>query len=245
MILGIVVSIVGVIFTIIAAIDQIRSRKLNKKWDTAVDEPGLSPHRFFWGSKSNRYLTRLRRVIMNHLYYSKDRYNAGTFESVNIQFYVDLMEAVLIQNELKILAKNMADFIRKTIRYDYKIITTPKLGNPILASKVAQILNKPLLLAKPRGTRKSYIFDGKFSKGDLAILIDDVSSDGRFLADPIEIIRANGIQLKDCIVIVHRKEGSAIERLRNMAVNLHRICELDDGDIAGLLGAHIDGDLDD
>lgn len=236
-IVGLSLTFAGVVVSVITCINQIKSRQINKKWDIAVREPTIYPGKFFFASRRYWYATRFKKIIMNHLHYSADRYDAGTFENINIHFYLDLMEAAVNQAELKIMARNMAYFIRETIKYDYHIIAVPKNGNPLLAFETSKILKKRLLMVKYHATRRAYKFDGEFNPEEKVILIDDVSSDGPFLCKPVSILKENKIEIKDCLVLVHRREGSADDRLRQIGINLHRMCELEDGDIARLLGA--------
>ena len=175
---------------------------------------------------------------MSHISYSDEKFDAGTYEQegVIVQYYLDLMEAAVNPSELKVLAKNLACYVKEMVNYDYDIIAVPKNGNPLLGAAVARLLKKRLILVKEQAPKRSYSFDGTFIKGQHAVLIDDVSSEGTFLTRPILMMRSNGLEVTDCLVLVHRKEGTANQRLKDVKVNLHAICEFSDQELAQLFG---------
>lgn len=229
------VTIASIIFSYV----QIKlSLQITKKWDIAVSKKLPLPTLFFLRS-SFWMKTSLKKIIMSHLYYARERFDAGTYDHVFIQFYVDLMEAAVISKELKIMALNLIRIIRENVNYEFTTITVPKNGCPLLGYEVARKMNKKLLMIKDYGPRREYKFDGKFTEKDVAIIIDDVSSDGLFLVKPIDILHENKICSKDCFVIVHRKEGDAKHKLGDKGHKLYSIFELSDEDIANLIGVNI------
>jgi orotate phosphoribosyltransferase len=196
---------------------------------------GLTTGRFAF-SKRRRLGRSLQRIIHSHLYHATQRVDVGTHEEVKLQFYVDLMEAAVLAKELRIMSAALSIFLRDVIQYPYEIIAVPKNGNPLLGFAVARHLKKKLLIIKDSSPRRTYKLDGTFNVGDTAVLIDDVSSDGEFLARPLGILRHYRITVHDCGTIVHRTEGPAAVRLRELDCNFHAMLSLSDHDIEGLLG---------
>jgi NTE family protein len=135
-------------------------------------------------------------VCRNHLYRADVAMDMGTFTPIIGKFYVDLMEAALEPLILEVLAKCMEAFIATCNPGQYNIVAGIKMGNPILAAAVAQRLKKGTVLVKNIFTsRGGYPFDGQLQSGDVAILVDDVSSDGVFLRNAVRSLRAQGVHV--------------------------------------------------
>jgi len=237
-VLQVVAVCITIVSIVIATIQIIISLRINAKWDSSVSSKVPLPRLFFLHS-SFWSLTKLKKLVMSHLYYLEDKFDAGTYDHVYLQFYVDLMEAAVSPKELKIMTVNLVRLIKDNIDYDFSIIAVPKNGCPLLAYEVAKYMKKKLLIVKDYGPRHSYQFDGRFVKGETAIIIDDVSSDGSFLKNPIAVLKKNKIASRDCLVLIHRKEGNAKRKLKSAQHTLHYILELSDGDIANMLGVSL------
>ena len=84
----------------------------------------------------------------------------------------------------------------------------PTAITPIV-SILSQVTGVPMVT--PRTDKKSYgsgaQVDGTFRRGDTAILIDDLITEGDSKFPAIEVLEGNGINVKDIVFLVDREQG--------------------------------------
>src|SRR5205085_9385898 len=66
----------------------------------------------------------------------------------------------------------------------------------------------------------------RFTSGDTALIIDDLSTRGSSILETAALLEENGLKVKDVIVLIDREHG-AVERLRRHGYNLMSILKLD------------------
>jgi uridine monophosphate synthetase len=134
-------------------------------------------------------------------------------------FYVDLRVIISHPATLQAVALRMLDVLRP-LRFD-RIAGIPYAGLPI-ATAVSLAGNYPMLYArkevKDHGIRRE--IEGRFSAGEVVVLIDDVITDGASKFEALEPLREAGLLVRDFVVFLDREQGGA-DRLRERGYSLH------------------------
>ena len=130
--------------------------------------------------------------------------------------------AKLMQQEI-----NLAQSLRRARVHSFNIVAGVPVGGLILASAYSLETSTPMIYARirPEGTGKRGI-EGRFTKGDTALIIDDLITRGSSTLETAALLEENGLKVKDVIVLIDREHGAA-ERLRQHGYNLMSILKLD------------------
>ncbi len=130
--------------------------------------------------------------------------------------------AKLMQQEI-----NLAQSLRRARVHPFNVVAGVPVGGLILASAYSLETSTPMIYARirPEGTGKRGI-EGRFTKGDTALIIDDLITRGSSTIETATLLEENGLKVKDAIVLIDREHGAA-ERLRQHGYNLMSILKLD------------------
>jgi orotate phosphoribosyltransferase len=130
--------------------------------------------------------------------------------------------AKLMQQEI-----NLAQSLRRPRVHPFNVVAGVPVGGLLLASAYSLETNTPLMYARirPEGTGKRGI-EGLFSRGDTALIIDDLITKGSSTLETATLLEENGLKVKDVMVLVDREHGAA-ERLHRHGYNLTSILKLD------------------
>ena len=130
--------------------------------------------------------------------------------------------AKLMQQEI-----NLAQSLRRARVHSFNIVAGVPVGGLILASAYSLETSTPMIYARirPEGTGKRGI-EGRFTKGDTALIIDDLITRGSSTIETAALLEENGLKVKDVLVLIDREHGAA-ERLRQHGYNLMSILKLD------------------
>jgi len=130
--------------------------------------------------------------------------------------------AKLMQQEI-----NLAQSLRRARVHSFSIVAGVPVGGLILASAYSLETSTPMIYARirPEGTGKRGI-EGRFTKGDTALIIDDLITRGSSTIETAALLEENGLKVKDVLVLIDREHGAA-ERLRQHGYNLMSILKLD------------------
>ncbi len=130
--------------------------------------------------------------------------------------------AKLMQQEI-----NLAQSLRRARVHPFSIVAGVPVGGLILASAYSLETSTPMIYARirPEGTGKRGI-EGRFTKGDTALIIDDLITRGSSSLETAALLEENGLKVKDVIVLIDREHGAS-ERLRQHGYNLMSILKLD------------------
>lgn len=130
--------------------------------------------------------------------------------------------AKLMQQEI-----NLAQSLRRPRVHPFNVVAGVPVGGLLLASAYSLETNTPLIYARirPEGTGKRGI-EGRFTRGDTALIIDDLITKGSSTLETAALLEENGLKVKDVIVLVDREHGAS-EQLRHHGYNLISILKLD------------------
>src|SRR5215469_9018298 len=128
----------------------------------------------------------------------------------------------LMQQEI-----DLAQSLRRPRVHPFNVVAGVPVGGLLLASAYSLETNIPMIYARirPEGTGKRGI-EGRYTKGDTALIIDDLITRGSSVLETAALLEENGLKVKDVIVLIDREHG-AVERLRRHGYNLISILKLD------------------
>lgn len=114
-----------------------------------------------------------------------------------------------------------------------RIVGLPKAGNPlaeafIIASDGILLPEELLYLKKEEtetGRRILPDIEGVFQDGEVVLVIDDLITGADTKIEGIEALRANGLLVTDCVVLVDREQGGK-KQLAECEVKLHSVFTL-------------------
>jgi uridine monophosphate synthetase len=143
--------------------------------------------------------------------------------------YVDLRGLVSHPDALWMAGEALCGVLRG-LRFD-RIAGLPYAGLPLAVSaslaELARTGGFPLVYprkeAKEYGTRRRV--EGDFEPGQTVAVLDDVITTGGAKLELIEPLLAEGLQVRDVVVLVDREQGGA-EALREAGYTLHAVFTL-------------------
>jgi len=139
-------------------------------------------------------------------------------------FYVDLRVIISYPEILQAVARRILEIIRPL--HFHRVAGIPYAGLPI-ATAVSLAGNIPLLYArkeaKDYGTKR--VIEGKFTPGEVVVLIDDVITDGASKFEAAEPLIQAGLVVRDFAIFLDREQGGA-DRLREQGYALHSVLKI-------------------
>ncbi len=146
---------------------------------------------------------------------------------VNPKVLISNPTALRVAGKLMQQEINLAQSLRRARVHPFSIVAGVPVGGLLLASAYSLETGTPMIYARtrPEGTGKRGI-EGRFTKGDIALIIDDLITRGSSILETATLLEENGLKVKDVIVLVDREHGAA-ERLRHRGYNLMSILKLD------------------
>lgn len=178
-------------------------------------------------------LADLEQCYFRHLYFWDGEAKVfGMRRQFSASYFLDLMEASLVAEDRATMADALVQLISQHADRDsYDIVLGPKRGNALLMVAVGERLAADVVFVKERPLFGRRV-EGLHKAGPRALLVDDISSDGEFLADCVASARETGITIDRAFTLVDRTEGDARDQLQAVGVELVSQRRLGDGDLA-------------
>ncbi|MDQ8039809.1 MAG: orotate phosphoribosyltransferase [Rickettsiella sp.] len=140
--------------------------------------------------------------------------------------YIDLRSIIAYPKILRTVATVLWEYIK-----DLK--PTLLCGVPYTALPIASCIsldqNIPMVICrkevKDYGTKKQ--LEGVFEKGQNCLIIEDVVTTGGSILKTIDILKENGLQVTDVVVLVDREQGGR-EILEEHGYRLHAVFTLNE-----------------
>lgn len=154
--------------------------------------------------------------------FGKFRLSSG----VESHYYVDMKRAITNPSILHQVAEIISEKIDKNC---VDKIAGPALGAIPLVTAVSLYTEIPMLMI--RKAKKDYgtsqLIEGDLEKGDVVVVLEDVTTTGNSLKDAIQAILDNGGKVKKAFVVVDRAEG-AIENLKEKGIILEPLVSVNE-----------------
>ena len=163
--------------------------------------------------------------------------------------YVDCRKIISFKKERNIIL-NYAEQYFKQKKLNFEILAGGETAGIPYAAFLAERLQKNMIYVrkKPKGFGKNQQIEGDFQKGQKAILIEDLATDGGSKVLFIKAMRQAGLTVEDVFVIFYYNIFDFTKSpLYDFKVNIHFLCTwkdiisvvekkklYDDGDIANL-----------
>lgn len=149
-------------------------------------------------------------------------------------YYLDLRMLVSYPHILELVADVFWQKLR-VLNFDV-IVGVPYTGIPI-ATAISLKQNHTMIFVrkekKDYGTKK--LIEGEFHKNQIALILDDVITNGESKIETIKILEEEGLEVKDIVVLVDRQQGGP-ELLKRAGYNCHIIYAVDE--IFAILAKH-------
>lgn len=120
--------------------------------------------------------------------------------------YIDLRVLVSYPRVLKEVGKAYLPILRK-LKFD-RMVAVPYAGIPLVAV-VSFLNNKPWVYTRKEvknyGITKP--MEGEFKKGERAVIVDDIVTDGASKLEVIGPIKKAGLEVRDVVVLIDRDQG--------------------------------------
>ncbi len=132
--------------------------------------------------------------------------------------------AALIEAELR-----MKMALRNQQVAPFDLIAGVPIGGLHVATALSLQMGVPLIYARTDPLAligETTHIEGIYRPGQTAIVIDDLTTGGGSLIDTAEVLRQQGIFVRDALVLVNREQGAA-QRLREVGVRLHPVLTLE------------------
>jgi len=135
--------------------------------------------------------------------------------------YIDLRLLPSYPSLLRDVAREMA-MVARGLAFD-RIAAIPLGGLPI-GTALCLEMDRPLIYPRPEakqhGTRRAV--EGFYNRGDTVLVVDDLISTGSSKLEAIGPLLAEGLQLRDVLVVVDREQGGKDE-LAKQGFTLHAL----------------------
>jgi len=158
---------------------------------------------------------------------------AGTFKSVRVRYFVDLLSASCNPEDRGVLDRWLTRWIWLRGLKPNRI-ASPKLGNMVLGSTVARRLDLPLVAVYPeQSLLHTRAFDGEVRPGEVVLIVDDVASDSRYLLQVVDRLRRANAVVLGVVALVNRTEGDCEASLAAAQVPFYPVLNLGDAELRG------------
>ena len=135
--------------------------------------------------------------------------------------YIDLRRLISYPSLLAKVAEAYLPILKK-LKFN-RLAGLPYAAIPI-ATAICLKSKYPMIY--PRKETKTYgtkaIIEGEYHNGEIAVLIDDLATDGGSKFEAIEKLTSGGLQVKDVVVLIDREAG-AKEALAEAGFYLHAV----------------------
>lgn len=160
------------------------------------------------------------------------KYGEFTLRSGEISpIYIDLRSIISYPSLLRSVAHALWERVKKL--QPSLLCGVPYAALP-LATCISLDQNIPMLMcrkeAKEYGAKKQV--EGVFTKGQNCLIIEDVVTTGGSVLQVADILKKQGLQVTDIVVLVDRQQGGK-QALMQLGYQLHSVYSLDE-----LIGTH-------
>jgi uridine monophosphate synthetase len=143
---------------------------------------------------------------------------------LNSPIYIDLRQLVSFPPLLEMVARAYIPILRK-LHFDH-LAGLPYAALPITTA-ISLLTHWPFIYprkeVKDYGTKAG--IEGVYSKGERAVIIDDLATTGESKFATIDKLASEGLQVTDIVVLIDRQSGAS-EALKKAGYTLHSVTNL-------------------
>jgi orotate phosphoribosyltransferase len=140
-------------------------------------------------------------------------------------YYMDKYLFETCPDILKALGKEFAQYVTD----DVTLIAGAELGGVALAAATAMETGKNWIIV--RNSKKDYgtskMIEGKISKGDVVLVVEDIATTGGQVIEAAKIITEAGAKVKKIVAVIDRRQG-AQENITQAGFEFDRIITKED-----------------
>lgn len=146
---------------------------------------------------------------------------------VNPKLLISNPTALRVAAKLMYQEVTLAQSLKRTKSQPYDVVAGVPVGGLLLATAYSLESATPLVYprTKPEGTGERGV-EGRYSAGSRALLVDDLITGGRSVAETATFLDEHGVKVHDAVVLVDRDQGAAA-RLKHAGIHLISILKLD------------------
>tara|TARA_Y100000590_G_C15581402_1_gene962460 strand:+ start:439 stop:1074 length:636 start_codon:yes stop_codon:yes gene_type:complete len=140
--------------------------------------------------------------------------------------YVDCRKIISFVKERDIINNKIINYFKKN-KLNFDLVAGGETAGIPYAAFIAEKTNKPMIYVrkKSKGFGINQQIEGRFKKNDLAILIEDLATDGGSKILFVEAMRKAGLKVKDIFVIFYYDIFDFKDSdLAKLNVNIHSLC---------------------
>ena len=144
--------------------------------------------------------------------------------------YVDCRKIISFIEERDFIMNEAINYFKKN-KLEFDLVTGGETAGIPYAAIISEKIKKPMLYVrkKSKGFGKNQQIEGSFKRGQKAILIEDLATDGGSKVIFVEAMRRAGLNVKDIFVIFYYNifnfESSVLAKLD---VKIHSLCSWKD-----------------
>jgi orotate phosphoribosyltransferase len=143
-------------------------------------------------------------------------------------YFVNLRMLPSFPGAYKAVTDTIAAYVVKELRpKKFDAIAGLPVAGLTLSSPLALSLGKPMVYVRPRESKSGdqRRIEGEVMPGWRILVVDDLVTSGSTIIAAAEVLRAEGAEVEDAVVVVDRLEG-AREKLAAAGISLHSITDI-------------------
>ncbi len=133
---------------------------------------------------------------------------------INTPIYIDMRRIMSYPHLLKKVVSLISDITKDV---DYNVVCGVPYAALFYASGVSFETNKPMIMSrqivKHYGTQRAV--EGVYNKGDTVLLIEDVIVSGASVLAATDLLRHEGLKVKDVVVLCDREQGAIAKMIKH------------------------------
>lgn len=122
--------------------------------------------------------------------------------------YIQCAKALVFPDDIRFFAEQLSRIVPET---DY--VVSPAIGALVIGGAVAERLSAPFVFAERNAEGRMEIRRGlSVPAGKKAVIVEDVVTTGGSVAEVVELLRGDGVEVRKIVSIARRNELSEIAR---------------------------------
>ncbi|MSQ27946.1 MAG: phosphoribosyltransferase [Dehalococcoidia bacterium] len=153
--------------------------------------------------------------------------------TVHSPVYVNVRRIISRPRVLKRVGRVMARHIETELGllrsriHPFELVAGVPFGGLHVATSYSLTTNTPMIYVNPKGANhRHYAIEGHYEPDQHALIIDDLITSGGSVLETATVLKEEGLQVRDVMVLIDRGEG-ATDHLRRAGFNLTSLLTLE------------------